>query len=213
MNHSGFKIVYQHYLEAKEVYPRLFEPVVSNNKVIIDGTVDIIDRDKTNWATYEVRIVIPEQYPFRVPSLFETGGQIIKSPDWHVYSDGSCCLAPPAKMYKELSDGITLNKWLSKLVIPFLANHHLKTKTGQYANIEYSHGKEGIREYYRKWFGTDDDSEILRKAMYITKMTAYGRNDKCFCGSGKKYKCCHWNMKEYQGVPIEIIKEDFFYLK
>ncbi|MEI7491299.1 MAG: SEC-C domain-containing protein [Bacteroidota bacterium] len=196
-----------------ELYPRLYEPIQKDNQVLIEGTVDIIDRNKTNWATYEIRIVFPDNYPLRIPTLFEIGGQIERSPEWHVNHDGSCCLAPPAKIYLELVDGITLKKWLEKLVIPFMANHEFKLKTGQYSDVEYSHGGKGIREFYRKWFGMDDDKLILRKVKYITGEIAFGRNDGCFCGSGKKYKNCHWNSKEYLEVPIEIIKEDIQYLK
>ncbi len=209
----GFELIYQHYQDAKIVYPGLYEPIQKDGQVLIEGTIDIIDRNKSNWGTYEVRIVVPEKYPTRAPTLFETGGQINRTSDWHINPDGSCCIAPTAKIYLTLADEITILKWIDKLVIPYLANHILKTQTGKYADIEYSHGSEGIREFYRKWFGNDDDTVILKMVKYITGVTAYNRNDKCFCGSGKKYKNCHWNLKEYCGVPIEIIKEDILYLK
>ncbi len=149
----GFEVVHQHYLEVKALYPGLHEPYRKDNQIRIDGTIDIIDRNKSNWATYEIRIVCPENYPLRVPTLFETGGQIERSPEWHVNHKGSCCLAPPVKLYLKLADGITLKKWLEKFVIPFLANHVLKFKTGQYADVEYSHEGKGIREFYREWLG------------------------------------------------------------
>ena len=37
-----------------------------------------------------------------------------------------------------------------------------------------------------------------------------GRNDKCWCGSGKKYKACHMNfdekLKMFQGKGVELPK-------
>ena len=67
----GFEVVHQHYLEVKALYPGLHEPYRKDNQIRIDGTIDIIDRNKSNWATYEIRIVCPENYPLRVPTLFE----------------------------------------------------------------------------------------------------------------------------------------------
>ena len=180
---SRLEIIRQHYIDAKSIYPGLSEPVSIDREFIIVGTVDIIDKNNTNWGTYEVKIVIPADYPMRIPILYETGGKIERLPEWHVNANGSCCLGPPAKIYMELFDGITLLNWLNKLVIPFLANHILKFKTGQYVDGEYSHGKIGIIEFYRKWLRTENYNEILRKLKYITGDVAYGRNDKCFCVS------------------------------
>jgi len=55
-----------------------------------------------------------------------------------------------------------------------LANQWYKQITGKYKN-EYSHGDKGqIEGFYDYAFGE--------------KKNNLGRNDKCFCGSNKKYK-------------------------
>jgi len=36
-----------------------------------------------------------------------------------------------------------------------------------------------------------------------------GRNDLCWCDSGKKYKKCHMNREQQQEVPFYKISQDF----
>jgi uncharacterized protein YecA (UPF0149 family) len=51
-----------------------------------------------------------------------------------------------------------------------------------------------------------DYREALAQANYITHHTPNpGRNDKCPCGSGKKYKACHMRLDE-EGVPGDEFK-------
>ena len=40
---------------------------------------------------------------------------------------------------------------------------------------------------------TGDILYIMRRKEFIRKISKLGRNDKCYCGSGKKYKKCCLN--------------------
>lgn len=33
-------------------------------------------------------------------------------------------------------------------------------------------------------------------------MASIGRNEPCACGSGKKYKNCHWKVDQFKNIPI-----------
>ncbi len=53
-----------------------------------------------------------------------------------------------------------------------------------------------------------DYRELLAQANYIARHTpAPGRNDKCPCGSGKKYKACHLTLDE-EGVPGTELRDE-----
>ena len=69
---------------------------------------------------------------------------------------------------------------------------------GGYKNGEYAHNEEGVWEALEEEFKSKDRIKIRR---FLSEMRIKrGRNDICFCGSGKKYKKCH--------LPrIKIIKD------
>jgi uncharacterized protein YchJ len=61
-----------------------------------------------------------------------------------------------------------------------------------YKNGDYRHGINGYIEYYSDLFKTDNKTlwkEYFDYAFDLKKIKI-GRNDPCFCGSGKKYKNC-----------------------
>jgi AraC-like DNA-binding protein len=110
----------------------------------------------------------------------------------------------------EMAGNITLLNWLNKFAHPFLANHVFKLKTGNYANEEFDHGDAGIIQGYYKVFRTNDLSIILEKLKFITGTKSLGRNEPCFCSSGKKYKHCFliYPKKHSPGIPISILESD-----
>lgn len=187
-------------------------PIIEDNHPVIYGRIDAIDNAGNNWDTYEVKILFLENYPKVLPKLFEIGGKIEREPDWHINHDGSCCLGPDVKLIKALDGKVSLLNWLKILVVPFLANHHFKVKNGVYAGKEYSHGTRGIVEYYQESWNTDDIYDIRRKLEFIVGLRKWGKNKKCFCGSGQKYKLCHMKSKLYQGVHKENYLVDLAYI-
>ena len=138
------------------------------------------DNDCLNGC-YEISISFGENRA-GLPKVFETGGRIEKLAkemgkpiiDLHVYpSDNSCCLGigiPPS---------LTLYDFIVRRVYPYFV---WQAYFDKYRKVppcgEYSHGESGIIEYLQ------DEYEYLRDIKKI------GRNDPCFCRSGKKYKKC-----------------------
>jgi hypothetical protein len=198
------------YEEASVKYTKLNPPNFENGIISITGGIDVIDDLMQYWDTYSVQIVFPTDYPTNPPDLFEVGGKIEPTDTWHVNKKGDCCLSPRAKVFFDLPSGITLLGWLDKLALPFLANHVHKKKFGEYANGEYSHGVEGIFEFYGELFHMDNHNAIIDRIKKICGMRELGKNAECFCGSGKKYKRCYILEpgKHYMGVPLSVLKRD-----
>lgn len=196
------------FTDVKNKYPKLNPPEIRNGLWVIDGVIDVIDEKGTKWEEYSVAIYIPDKYPAHSPQLFETSGKIKRERDWHINSDGSCCLSPRAKEAKLFAIGGKLVDWIDSFALPFLANDKLRRDTGSYANREYSHGAKGILEYYRDEWKLPDEKSVLEKLQMIAGQKM-GRNQKCFCWSGKKYKYCHENTTAiYEGIPIHTYQKD-----
>ena len=160
-----------------------------NGRWIFNGRFPVKGADGYCYAEYELQIEIKENFPGCLPSVWETEGKIKRSADWHVYADGSLCVGTTARQYYLMGEEISLLNWVDRLVIPYLANHKYKLIHGHYKNVERSHA-DGIYEEYDDLFSERNGHSLKDYLMLITGHGHIGRNDPCFCGSGKKYKKC-----------------------
>ncbi len=136
---------------------------------VYDGKKLIHNPDQNNKQRYQ-NTFVKDVYEIKIDcanrKVYETGNRIEKIADRHIYDDGSCCLELSMPEQKKLSDFIRC------FVCPFFV---WQAYYEQYNEVppwgEWSHGIEGIKEFY------DSIKNI-------------GRNDRCICGSGKKYKIC-----------------------
>lgn len=164
-----------------------------NGSKYLKGILDIYDAGKIYVRSFSIEIYHREGYPFLFPIVKETGGEIPISNDWHKYGDGSCCLTIPPREIIECSQGITLLKFINDHVIPYFANQSHKLLFGKYKD-EYSHGKEGFKEFYEDLMGTPDVNKWYENYNYAFGKKALpmlDKYDKCFCGNGKRYDKCH----------------------
>jgi len=203
------EIIKYQYEEAARKFTKLSFPVRFEGCWIINGNIDVIDDEGGYWDTYNISIVIPSNYPSGLPMLYELGNKIKQEANWH-NTVGICCLSTPAKMFYVLGDNITLLRWLELFAHPYLANHVHKTKTGEYAGKEYDHGANGLIQGYYEVFGLTDPNAVLQRLSLICDLQKFGRNDPCFCRSGKKYKKCFLidPVKHRLGIPIEVLTND-----
>ena len=143
--------------------------------------------------SFEIKIDLLDTQQNGWPRLYETDGRgqeiagrnDYERIDLHFFEDGACCLG--IRYAPERNP--TLQRFVLDLVIPFLYRLAYTDRHGLEAAREdlwdeYSHGDEGHDEYI---------AEILQ----IVGANP-GRNDRCPCGSGEKYKRCH--MDEVEAV-------------
>ena len=103
--------------------------------------------------------------------------------DLHLFEDGALCLGISYAPTRNL----TLQRFVQEIVIPFLyrlayADRHGLEAAQAHLWGEYFHGNEGHRQYQR---------DMLALAAHDP-----GRNRSCPCGSGLKYKKCHYDEVE-----------------
>lgn len=203
------ELIFQEYDAAIAKYNDLLPPEKSGEGFVLKGSIDVVDGDGVHWDTYNVSILIPRNYPSELPILIETSKKIVRHEDWH-NRDGICCLSTNAKMFSVLGKDISLFNWLEQFAHPFLANHVYKVKTGHYANNEFDHGTAGIVQGYCEIFNLIGVKEVIDRLNLIIGNKKQGRNDQCFCKSGKKYKKCFLARPSdhHCFIPLDQLKND-----
>lgn len=203
------ELIYREFNELSTKYKKLLPPEKLDEGWKIDGEFDVVDADGHKWDTYGISILVPPGFPYDLPALLETSKKIEPTAEWH-NSNGVCCLATNAIIYKELGTPISLLKWMNRFVHDYLANHVIKLRDNSYAKGEYPHGEEGMLVGYKEIFGLETESEVMNRLNLICRNVSLGRNEKCFCNSGKKYKRCFLlNPEEhYYNIPINVLNTE-----
>ncbi len=177
-----------------EKYPKLHRAITSEGKVILKGELEIVDDCGKFWEAFEVEIHQIIKYPLQFPQVFEVGGKIPRIADWHIYEDTkSCCVAIAPEESIACKKGISLVKFIDDFVLPYFFNQAFRRVEGYYKNGEYSHGIQGIFEFYDETFEAGGN---VREVIHLMRKMASthikpGRTHECFCGSGSKFRQCH----------------------
>jgi hypothetical protein len=180
-------------IEAVNKYPNLRIIYDDSGMPFLQGILDIPNDINETVGYFLIELHRSENFPFRFPILFETGGEIPNEADWHKYKDGSCCITVWTDEILKCKNGVTISYFIEKYAIPYFANQIHKKQTGEYKNGEYAHGIKGIFQFYEALFKTSNTDlwiEYFKNAFRNLKVDCR-RNDLCFCGSKEKYKNCH----------------------
>jgi hypothetical protein len=156
----------------------------------ITGSLGLKDATGTLIDSYSIRIVPSERYPYRFPSVFETGGRLPVNIDWHIYPNGHCCLKTVPEEILLCKRGITLHWFIKEQVLPYFFNQKHRELYGYFLQ-ERSHGILGDLEFFKEHFNTQDRNLVLRLLLEVQKVSELKSNSKCLCGSGRKFKKCH----------------------
>ena len=202
--------VSEEWAALNRAYPDFGPMEHRGDRWITNGRLPIMDAHGVCWEVYDLEIAILDTFPISLPLMWETEEKIERSASWHVNGDGSCCVGTDARQYHLLRGNISLLNWVERLAIPYLANHKLRLLDKAYASGERSHGLKGVFEEYEELFNDRKDISLLQHLKFITGRSSLGRNQRCFCESGKKYKYCFLrNEQEHRKyIPLEVILKD-----
>ena len=148
-------------------------------------------------AAVSVRIDFPFDYPRREPRAFDVDGQFEHSLDRHFATDeGACCLWLPPKSRWEPSDPDTLLTFLDEVAV-FFHRQLVYDAGGRVAwpGPQYGHRIDGYEQWITEEFG--DDQALRAFIPILNANLKIGRNEKCPCGSQRKFKRCHNEMLEH----------------
>jgi len=176
-----------------EKYHKFIEVNVEDvNKIVVAGTIDIVDSKSIYWDSYKIAIIVnKDNYPNTIPSVMEVSEKIERDWDFHISENGLCCLNIPHKLIRLKKNGITLSDFYSEVVYPFFANHQYRLSEGKYANGDYKHFEEGIIQFYEEEYNLTDTKIICAYLNLALGRLKAESNRKCpICGGYKYKKCC-----------------------
>lgn len=149
------------------------------------------------YDVYEIKILVPWDYPTSFPKIWETGGKVPRENNgfMHVFPDGSLCLG----VTYDLISLITSNSDLSRYVCPLLDSYfYSATYYREYGVIpeygERPHGDAGIIEAYKERYQVSDEKTLFSLLPYSAGMIRYRGHLPCPCCSGKRMRNCHGKM-------------------
>jgi len=195
-------------------YP-LLQRVDDNGEIGVSGEIVLTHPDVGEYDRYSVSILLPKSYPYCLPKVVETSKKIPREADRHINTDFTLCLAVLQKEREITKNGIGFKFFLDKVLIPHLSRETYCEMNDGYEDGEYSHGVEGVWEYYEGVLSVSDKTLIVEELEKIIHSKWQGRNEPCFCSSGTKFKKCHlpkWNKimslgKSYVINQIEVLKQ------
>ena len=144
-----------------EMFPKLklFE---KDKKKSVYGEIDIFDVAGNYVDSFDIKVVVPRNYPQGFPLLFETGNKFDHVPDRHVSEDGSCCVCSLQESDLVSQKGIFIKDFFLRYVIPYLANQLYFDSEQKWVNGDYEHGVDGILQYYKELFEMNDIGEVIK---------------------------------------------------
>jgi hypothetical protein len=145
---------------------------------------------------YQLRIVIPPSFPRDIPSVYETGGRIPRTADYHVNSDGSFCLGSRLRLLQRISADPTLIGFARTCVVPYLFAVATKlTHGGDFIFGELAHGPKGELADYADLMGLDSPEKVILALRYLGIKKRRANKLPCPCGCGIRLGHCRFNRR------------------
>lgn len=138
---------------------------------------------------YQLRVVIPGQFPRVRPQAFEVRGRIAEG--YHQMADGSFCLGSPIRIRQQILEEPTLVGIVDRLIIPYLYNHSYKELIGQLPIGELAHGVPGLVKDYEDLFQLQGTQQCIGALDLLGTKKRLANKRTCPCGSGRRLGKCH----------------------
>lgn len=165
---------------------------------------------ETISESFDIELIIPNDFPETLPRVRETGGRI--EVDYkHRNPTGTLCLAIPIEQRRIFFEQPTLLGFVNRLVIPYLYGYCFFKKHGRHPFDEAEHGHEGILRHYIETLCLRDDLAALGVICFLLEHGYRGHHD-CPCGSGLNVRTCHGPalLKLRQTHNEQSLQSDFF---
>lgn len=163
--------------------------------------------DEVEFDRYSLEIVLPGEYPTRLPRVWETEGRIPRHPDRHVFLDGALCLGTPLDLWMKLGGDFRLDRMLEGPVRNFLIGNSLVEQGESWPHDQRAHGAAGLVEHLAEHLGT---CKPLMLATFLQAVAAGGvtKHSRCPCASGRKIlKCHHHGVKALRRIPPDVLDQ------
>lgn len=149
-------------IEAQTRYPNLELLENASNELVVRGNIKFVAEHSSHQieGSYNLKFVIPEDYPASPPFVYETEGKIAKELFPHFMDAGNLCLGAPVEVCRKFLRHGNLLRFIEDQVIPYLFAYGYKEETGKLPFGELLHGPNGLLQYYAEFFEIDPISAL-----------------------------------------------------
>jgi hypothetical protein len=189
-------------------YPSLHLFIEPDGTATVQGTFPVRSPEGRVLDRYQVSIELPPDYPESLPIVREVGGRIPWKPEFHVNPEGVACVLLPDDRWRCFPEGAPFVQFLDGPVHDFFLSQSLVALGEDWPFGQWSHGADGVREYYQWLLGTDDPGTIVRFLRILSKLNLREHWD-CPCGSGEKIRrCCRARIADLRGkIPPRVARK------
>lgn len=143
--------------------------------------------------SYSLTIVIPTDYPFELPSIYENKNQIEKISSNHINPDSSFCLGSPIRLKLVLKKSADFKSFFENCVLPYLYAVTINQKNGQgFIFGELEHGNEGLISDFKELFHLQTKESVYQMLKVLGNKRKTANKMNCPCGCGKRVTRCKY---------------------
>lgn len=189
-------------------YPKLSPRISAVGEDVLEGEIDLTGPDGEVVESYQVKMLYTDNFPRAYPKVYETGGKFQRQrSSMHINGDGTLCLNSEPGEAIDTHRGMDTCSFIEKVLLPNLAWRTYSLEQPADKLAEFSHGIEGTIESYQEILQTDAPrTAIAILDAHISKSLPH-RNERCLCGSGKKFKNCHQAQAGKLGaIPVATLE-------
>ncbi|HCR4067385.1 MULTISPECIES: hypothetical protein [Morganellaceae] len=183
--------------EFLTAYPKIRLIEVHTDKVELQGEYQLkaqLDGSHTIEKTFSLRIVCTNDYPNKLPTVYDASNYFPRNRDYHTYADGSFCLGSELKIRSILKGDSSLITFFDKIVVKFLYAVSHRIEFGNFPYGDLAHGEQGLLDDYAELFKIDGKASVLLalKILGIRKRNA--NKLQCPCGCNSRLGKCNYRL-------------------
>jgi SEC-C motif len=200
--HTSNRILDNEIRQVTARYPALKYRVSGQGETILEGEFPVKDDEGKLMDSFDIRMIYPGNFPFAYPQVCETGGRFSRQRgDLHINGNGTMCLNAPQQERIDCYYGLDTLAFFEKILIPNLSWRACVIGDIPFDRKAWGHGISGVIENYEELLQLKGAEQIVGFLKAYLSRCLPGRNDLCFCPSGKKYKLCHGR---YESILVKI---------
>lgn len=162
---------------------------------------------------YDLKIEVPHNFPYEIPTVIETAGRIPRDGDHHInwYNIGkdNLCLGSRIRILSEIAKEPTIKGFIKNCVDPFLYSISIE----KFVFGELTHGYEGILEDYKNIFNVKTNEQVLKILNLICTKKRLANKKICPCGCGERLGKCKLHILINKIRKNSIKKSNLFELQ
>ena len=181
--------------EFLERYPRIRARPTRGVGLVFEGTHElnaIYPDAHPIIETIELRIVVERPQADHI-HVWETGGVIPKSSDYHVNDTGTLCLGSPLKLLSLCEANHSLTYFFEICVEPFLYRILHKLRFEYCPGGELAHGSEGVAADYCELLDLQTPQEVVQALNLLSLKKRLANKKPCPCGCKLRLGKCSYN--------------------